>query len=245
MVNFFRDDTVFLKCQKSSLTQGFLDPRSSLIQIFLLGRLPWQSGRRRRGPRPLPWEILSGTHSACLFKERSHWVYADRRSVLRQAWGKELISRANFSADSRDSLSVTNLFTRPIVSASLAGTGRPVMIKSRARLRPIRREAYGSPVDQRDAPAATEDAQDSVFFHHSEVAPEGEFQASCHGMSRDGGDHRLGEDHAGCHRSVPLNCFGRRDARSFAGDRLEVSSSAEGAVFTEEDRDLGFLILFE
>ena len=50
-------------------------------------------------------------------------------------------------------------------------------------------------VDQRHAPAATEDAEDRVLLDDAQVAPERQLEAAGHRIAGDGGDHRLGQQH--------------------------------------------------
>src|SRR6516164_617104 len=61
------------------------------------------------------------------------------RSLRRQACGSAATSRARSSAAARAWPGGTTRSTRPIASASAAGTARPVRIRSRARPRPISR----------------------------------------------------------------------------------------------------------
>ena len=63
---------------------------------------------------------------------------AAARSLRRQACGSAASSLARSSAAARACPAGTTRSTRPIASASRAGTGRPVRIRSSARPRPIR-----------------------------------------------------------------------------------------------------------
>jgi len=89
----------------------------------------------------------------------------------------------------------TTRLARPICRASAAGTGRPVKIRSRARLIPISRgsltvplgktrsyitsiktmvwqwQLQHSPVDKWHSPSSTEDAEHGILLHYAKITP--------------------------------------------------------------------------
>src|SRR5207237_3937116 len=52
-------------------------------------------------------------------------------------------------------------------------------------------QADGAAVAERDAPAATKDAEDGITGGHAQVTPKCQFQAACDRVALDSGDHRL------------------------------------------------------
>src|SRR5262245_25735792 len=61
----------------------------------------------------------------------------------------------------------------------------------RAALPDNARQAHGTPVDQRHAPAPTVDAEISVFGHHPEITPQAHLHAAGNGGTLDGGNDGL------------------------------------------------------
>src|SRR5207247_717181 len=84
----------------------------------------------------------------------------------------------------------------PLVELAVAAGARGEARGALAALADDRRQSHRAAVEQRDAPAAVEDAHDRVLLDHAEVAPEGQLEAASDGVARHAGDHRLAEPHA-------------------------------------------------
>lgn len=87
------------------------------------------------------------------------------RSLRRQVCGCRAMAAANSSAAARARPGGTNRLTNPIVYASSAGTGRPVRIRSIARLSPISRGSRtvppsinGTPQRRQNTPSVASDS---------------------------------------------------------------------------------------
>src|SRR5207244_1318354 len=106
-----------------------------------------------------------------------------------------------------------------------------------------RRQSHRAAVEQRDAPAAVEDAHDRVLLDHAEVAPEGQLEAAGDGVARHGGDHRLAEPHARrAHGPFAVRAGVLRRRRR---DGLEIEARAEGAVGAPEHGDARLAVALE
>ena len=136
-------------------------------------------------------------------------------------------------------------------SASTPSTPRPVRIRSSgAAVADQPREPDGATVHQRHTPTAAVHAERRVVRRHPEVGPAREFQASCHRVALDGGDHRLGELQAGrTHRSERpddlLRCDVEHRVAAAVGDRREVGAGAERAVGAGQDGDRDRVVTVE
>ena len=118
---------------------------------------------------------------------------ADSRSLRRQVCGKRGELAGPAPRPPRGAVPVgTTRLARPMPSASAASTGRPVRIRSSARLGADQpRQPDRAAVDQRHAPAPAEDAEDGVLLGDPQVAPERELETARDGVALDRGDHRL------------------------------------------------------
>src|SRR5438093_8301 len=106
-----------------------------------------------------------------------------------------------------------------------------------------RRQSHRAAVDQRQAPAAVEDAHDRILLDHAEIAPEGQLEAARDSVTRHGGDHRLGEPHARrAHRPLAVRAGVPRRRRR---EGLEIEARAEGAVGAPEHGDARLAVALE
>ena len=98
-------------------------------------------------------------------------------------------------------------------------------------------EAHRPQVAQGHPEPPAVDAEHGVLGCHPQVAPQGQLQATGHGVPLDGGDHRLGQGHAGgAHRARPG--VGNRAAVAVR-QRLEVGPGAEGTAGAGRARPRG------
>ncbi len=105
------------------------------------------------------------------------------------------------------------------------------------------REPDGAAVDQRNAEATAEHAEDRVVIGDAEVTPQRELQATGDCMTGDRCDHWLPEEHSRrSHRSVAVRGDAIRVAR---GQRLEIRTGAERPVLPGKDRDACIRIRIE
>ncbi len=102
------------------------------------------------------------------------------------------------------------------------------------------RQPHRPAVDQRHAPAAAEDAEHRVLLDDPQVAPQRQLKSARNGVSGDGGDHRLTQQHArGAHRPVAIG----RDAVALGrSGTLEVGAGAEGAACTPQHAHARLLV---
>ncbi len=99
-------------------------------------------------------------------------------------------------------------------------------------------EADRAAVHQRNAPAAAVDAEHRVLGRHPQVTPRGELEAAGDGVALDGGDHRLGEQHArGADRAVAVGLDTARAGSAVLLHRLQVRAGAERVVRAREHGD--------
>src|SRR5690606_29617611 len=105
----------------------------------------------------------------------------------------------------------------------------------RARMADETRQTYRAAINQRHTPAATKNTHYRIFFHHTHVAPERELKPACNSMTRNGGDHRLVENHSRwTHRSISRKtvelcsrCGGHGAISLAACNSFEISARAE------------------
>ena len=97
------------------------------------------------------------------------------------------------------------------------------------------RQPDGAAVDERHAPTPAVDAERRVGSSDPQVAPDGELEATRHGVTFDRGDHRLAEIHS-CrtHRTVEVDVGLDAVARA-RRHGLEVGARTEGAAGAGED----------
>jgi hypothetical protein len=94
-------------------------------------------------------------------------------------------------------------------------------------------QSHRSAIDQWYSPAPAKHPYNSVFFHHSQIAPESQLESACYRIAGDRRDDRLAQEHSrGPHRTIARRLGAIVIAR---GDRLEVSASAKGSVVSEEN----------
>ena len=102
------------------------------------------------------------------------------------------------------------------------------------------RQAHGAAVDQRNAPAAAEDAEDGGLVRHPQVAPQRQLEAAGHRVPRYRRDDRLRQPQpADTHRPVAV---GRGPVGAFGAHRGQVGAGAEHPARTVQDRDGGVRI---
>ena len=152
-------------------------------------------------------------------RSRSHCSIADSRSLRMHCCGKAANSRASSTATANASPGAATRLTSPIRSASVPST--PATGEEQVH-RPAVADETGQvdrpTVDEWNAEATAEHAEDGVRGGHTEVAPQGQLQPSGHGRTLDGGDHRFGQAEPGrAHRTGPV--VGRPD-----GDHLPASA---------------------
>ena len=106
-------------------------------------------------------------------------------------------------------------------------------MRSSARLGPIRRGRRTVPPSISGTPQRRQKTpKHGVLLGHAQVAPERELEPAGDGVARDGGDHRLAQEHPrGAHRAVAV---GRRRGSPARADGLEVRARAEGAALAPE-----------
>ena len=93
-------------------------------------------------------------------------------------------------------------------------------------------------------PPPAEDAEDRALLDDPQITPEGELEPPRHGVPRDCGDDRLGEDHpGGAQRRVPL--LVHPVAGLGAGEGFQVRPGAEGPPCPPEDGHPGLRIRLE
>ncbi len=97
------------------------------------------------------------------------------------------------------------------------------------------RQPHGAEVHQRHAEAPAIDAEGRIARGDPHVAPQGQFEATSHGVAFDRRDHRLAElEAARPHRGIAaLDAVPSPSRRRF----LEIESGAEGALRAGEDRN--------
>ena len=107
-------------------------------------------------------------------------------------------------------------------------------------------EPNGSAIHQRDAPAAAIDAEDGVFSSDPQVAPDRQLQATGHGVSLDGGDHRLFQQHSrGANGAVAVGLHPARPGGVRLLHRLEIRARAELPARPGQHGDRGRVVLLE
>jgi hypothetical protein len=94
------------------------------------------------------------------------------------------------------------------------------------------RQPDGAAVHERDAEAATEDAEDGALRGDAQVAPQGELETAGHGVTLDGCDDRLGRQHP---RDAERRLAVVLDAH--LTDGVQVRPRAEAASRAGEHRD--------
>src|SRR5262245_2283256 len=104
-------------------------------------------------------------------------------------------------------------------------------------------QADRASIEERNAPAAIEDAHDRVLLYHPQIAPQGQLQTAGHGVTGDGGDDRLAEPHA-CWAQRPVAIRGW-EAGGPRGDRLEVGARTKGARGAPQHRDARLTVALE
>ena len=90
----------------------------------------------------------------------------------------------------------TTRLASPIASASAASTGRPVRIRSIARLAPIRRGRRTVPPSISGTPQRRQNTpKHRVLLGDAQIAPQRQLQPAGDRVAGDRGDHRLGQPH--------------------------------------------------
>src|SRR5215207_6219358 len=107
-------------------------------------------------------------------------------------------------------------------------------------------QAYGAAVDQRHSPPSGEDAEGRVLLDYPQVGQQRELEPTRDGMTRDGGDDRLGELHAGRPHG-PVAAARRIEvvAALEVVDRREVGARAERTPSAGQDGDVEVVVLLE
>ncbi len=105
------------------------------------------------------------------------------------------------------------------------------------------RQAHRAAVDQRNAEAAAEHAEDRGLVRHAQIAPGGQLDTAGHAIARYGRDHGFRPlQPRRAHRTVAVRFQSQRAPRLAAGDRFQIGAGAEMAVGPSEDRDPQFRI---
>ena len=167
--------------------------------------------------------------------------------MRRAPWGRDAISFARPSASSRARARAHQAVGEAHAQgfgAGYAATGEDEIESVAVADQPGQPD--GAAVHQRDAPAPAVDAEHRVLGRHAQVAPGGELEPARHGVSLDGRDRRLAEQHArGADRAVAVGrqARGARSARLAHG--LQIGAGAERAVRPDEHRDVEGVVAVE